>query len=407
MNSFTSEDAVLDAIAHRIAHRAITRAIPQLGALRGQEFKDLLTALSELSNLNLQIARGREPAKEFDEVLTMLDPLTTKVRGWSALARITGEVAERANNLPRAKELYMQAVANAQSDTERQDLSRLARVSAAIVVASTAPSLPAAQVARAISAAIPDEAMKRVLTQVGVTTDAMPNAVRIAIVGGAPSKEVIDGRVKIVGPPSGTDSGSIADYYTAIMRTVGLIAPNVDFIFSRRAATRPSELIASIQDLLQEKPQVMLMPVRGVAGSPADRLLLGAAAENIVVVMSAGNEGTKAIPFAGTELLDKIMVVSAVDANGIPAVFTQRDPKSFWTPGVDLPNAGSERYSTWSGTGPAAAIAAGVVARVLATKSGQPLSELLAKLREGAAPLSSEADAPQVLNAQKTIDLIN
>ena len=70
------------------------------------------------------------------------------MRGWSALARITGEVAERANNLPRAKELYMQAVANAQSDAERQDLqSRLERVSAAILVASTAPSLPAAQVA--------------------------------------------------------------------------------------------------------------------------------------------------------------------------------------------------------------------------------------------------------------------
>ena len=58
-----SEDAVLDAIAHRMAHRAISRAIPQLGALRGQEFKDLLTALGELSNLNLQIARGREPAR--------------------------------------------------------------------------------------------------------------------------------------------------------------------------------------------------------------------------------------------------------------------------------------------------------------------------------------------------------
>ena len=348
VNSFTSEDAVLDAIAHRMAHRAISRAIPQLGALRGQEFKDLLTALSELSNLNLQIARGREPAKEFDEVLTLLDPLSTKVRGWSALARITGEVAERANNLPRAKELYMQAVANAQSDAERQDLQRrLERVSAAILVASTAPSLPAAQVAGAKSAAIPDEAMKRLLSQVGVTTDAMPKAIRIAIVGGAPSKDAVDGRVKIVGPPGGTVSGGIADYYTAIMRTVGLVAPNVDFVFSRRSVTRPSEIVAAIEDLLPEKPQLMLMPVRGVADSPADRLLLGAAAENIVVVMSAGNEGTKAIPFAGTELLDKIMVVSAVDANGIPAVFTQRDPKSFWTPGVDLPNAGSERYSTW------------------------------------------------------------
>src|SRR5262245_41187072 len=161
LNDNPSHDAILEAIAHRIAHRSISRSIPQLEALRDDEFKDLLTALSRLAALNREIARGREPAKEFDEVLVRLDPLTTKVRSWTALARITGEVAERANNLPHAKELYQQAVATTKDEAERQNLqARIARVDQAIATAGAKPTIPIADAATtATPTTIPDDVL--------------------------------------------------------------------------------------------------------------------------------------------------------------------------------------------------------------------------------------------------------
>jgi hypothetical protein len=60
-----------------------------------------------------------------------------------------------------------------------------------------------------------------------------------------------------------------------------------------------------------------------------------------------------AVPFSGTPLLDRIVMVSAVDNGGKPAPFTQIDAKAFWAPGVDLPAPDEKGFSRWSGTGPA------------------------------------------------------
>jgi hypothetical protein len=341
-------------------------------------------------------------------VLTLLDPLTTKVRGWAALARITGEVAERANNLTRAKELYMQAAAAAQTDAERQDLQdRIKRVSNAVPTTIAAPRIPTTQGVAAASVQIPDDLVAPLLRKVGVAGAGMPNAVRVAIIGGAPSDADAGPRIKIVGPTIGAGVDRASSYFTSVMRTVALVAPNVDFVFSQRPTTSVLDIVDALQDVLAERPQVILMPVRGVAGSAIEQLLSSIASQNIVTVLSAGNEGPgKAVPLAGTAALDQIVVVSAVDDGGLPADFTQRDPKSFWAPGVDLPMAGADGISKWSGTGPAAAIAAGVIARVIAEKPGLPLPELLAKLRQGAMPLSPQSGAPPVLNAQRTIGLV-
>ena len=47
MGKGESHDVILDAIAHRIAQRSISRSIPQIEALRDDEFKNLMNALSQ------------------------------------------------------------------------------------------------------------------------------------------------------------------------------------------------------------------------------------------------------------------------------------------------------------------------------------------------------------------------
>ena len=197
----------------------------------------------------------------------------------------------------------------------------------------------------------------------------------------------------------------MSDYFVGIMNTVAFIAPNTDFIFSRRSVARLSDILLAIEEVLPEKPQIMLLPIRGF-GPPVDRVLLHAAGQNIVVVLPAGNAGpNEAVAFTGSELLDKVVVVSAVQEDGMPAAFSQRDTTSLWAPGTGLPVSGMNDTTQWDGTGPASALAAGVIARVLAEKPDLKLPELLVKLREGSAPLSQEAGAPRVINAARTLDL--
>jgi hypothetical protein len=48
-----------------------------------------------------------------------------------------------------------------------------------------------------------------------------------------------------------------------------------------------------------------------------------------------------------------------------------------------------------------------VLARIISEKPGIPRAELLAKMRQGAAPVSTQPDAPPVVNAEKTIGLVS
>jgi hypothetical protein len=406
-----THDVILAAVAHRIAHRSISRSIPQIGALRDSEFRDLLAALSQLAHLNREIERGRAPAKEFDDVLALLYPLTSKVPKWVALARISGEVAERANNFQRARELYAQAVATEQDAGGREDLTkRLARVDEAIKTASATPRIPAATTSAAASTPVPDAAAKPVLRQVGVSERTMPNTVRIAIIGGPPTGMAESAQLKITGPETGQGDGKsfLDDYFVKIMSTVSLVAPNSTFVFSRRTVARASDVLDAIQDVLPEQPRIILLPIRGIASPAVEQLLRRIAEQNVVTVLSAGNEGPGTpVPFAGTPLLDQIVIVSAVDGKGNPAAFSQRDAASFWAPGVGIPVPEGSGVTRWDGTGPAAAVAAGVLARIISEKPGIPRAELLAKMRQGAAPVSTQPDAPPVVNAEKTIGLVS
>jgi hypothetical protein len=406
-----SNDKVLTEIAYRIAQRSISRSIPELGAFAPDDFAKLLEGLSALADLNRRIQQGWQPAKEFDEVLRTLDPLVRQVPGWIGLTRITGEVAERANNPMRAKELYASAKALAPPAQSNDWQARIDRVEKAIAALGTqsAPVVASAPARTTALSQISQNLLERLRKQISLDALDMAAPVKVAIVGSSPISELATSyHVSYVGPTDGSRKIGRSDteaYFTGIMSTVALIAPKAEFVFSNRDVMLPSDAVASVTELLAEKPQVLLLPLKGVFSPPMDQLLAKAAEQNTVVILSAGNDGpNNPVPFAGSPLLDRLMLISAVDETGAPAPFSQRDPKSFWTIGRGVPTAFAEGWRTLDGTGPAAAVAAGIVAHVISIQPGASAARVIQALRDGSTRTSPNPDAPAVLNALKAIE---
>jgi hypothetical protein len=396
----SSKDDILLAVARRIAQRSISRSIPELGAFTPEDFAHLLEVLSNLADLNRRIARGYQPSDEFEKAFATLDGLVRQVPRWSSLARITGEVAERANKMGRARDLYMQAMVHAQPKEEKGDLQeKIERVTSAIAKQTPAP---------------PKEILKRLFSQMNIPEKTpMPRPIRIAVVGGAPTAEIMSryvarliARQREVQPISEEykQNGGIENYFSRIISTISLVAPKAEFLVSQRPMNPFTEVVAATKELIDEKPEILLLPIRGFSQSLND-LFEVALKQNIVVILPAGNEGpTTPVPLAGDSLLDRVMVVSAVTETGNPAAFSQRDKRSFWVPGTDVPTldpAGT--WTRWNGTGPASAVAAGAIARILAEKPGALVLDLLQALRDSAHQIGSN---PPVINVKASLDLL-
>ena len=90
------------------------------------------------------------------------------------------------------------------------------------------------------------------------------------------------------------------------------------------------------------------------------------------------------------------MSVGSVGANGLASGFSPRSDKAYWAPGEDIPLrlVASGRVTTMSGTTFSAALAAGVVARVLDKKPGLKPKEVLKLLRETAWPACGRVARP-------------
>jgi subtilisin family serine protease len=84
------------------------------------------------------------------------------------------------------------------------------------------------------------------------------------------------------------------------------------------------------------------------------------------------------------------MVVAAVDEQGKPTSFTQQDREAFWAPGEKIPiEPRPGKRDAGAGTSYAAALAAGVAARVLTEHPRLELLELLDVLRGTARPIGA------------------
>jgi hypothetical protein len=169
----------------------------------------------------------------------------------------------------------------------------------------------------------------------------------------------------------------------------------------------------AIGSLVAEHPEVLVVAVR-LAGDWQRRLakvLESAVKANVVVILSAGNQGEEPIPYTGQPLAQQVLIVSAADRNGARLPFSQRGPESVWAPGSQIPTVApsGDRPAQWDGTGPASAVAAGVVSRILSARAGGggggaiKADDLTRQLRQTAAPPANNANGVPFLQAGKAL----
>lgn len=178
--------------------------------------------------------------------------------------------------------------------------------------------------------------------------------------------------------------------------TIPKVPPDIRAASSGPGSFADKELLEAVNDLVAQRPQVLLVTLGPLESDQYAKLFEAAAAAGTVVVIAAGNDGNKRpVPFAGTALLDRLMVVSAVALDGRPAEFTQRDPKSFWAPGVDFPVVlGDGKTEKRAGTTYAAALAAGIAARIVADGRATRPEDVIRVLRDTARPAAKRAEPP-------------
>ena len=243
----------------------------------------------------------------------------------------------------------------------------------------------------------------------------MKGSPRVAVVGGVPLPEFLGGlNFEVVNKDKAiaeqrqalTDQDQeMSEHIGTVVQAVRLVAPSSHFLFAEtpsigRGVVMESDLLKAIVQFTASKPDVLLIPL-ALKDSPIWSEVLGRLAKQSVVVVAGGNEGpTTKVQLDQTGLLEVLMSVAAVDTQGLPAHFSSTSEKAFWAPGVDIPLqiVVNKRLTSQirNGTSYAAALAAGVAARILDEKKDLEPQRVIALLRATSQPVSPKG--PPVLN---------
>ena len=166
------------------------------------------------------------------------------------------------------------------------------------------------------------------LSMLGVTRADMPHPVLIAVLGGLPAEGTLPSeQFQVVGPPPSGEKPDpmMANYVRTVVQAVVLVAPKARFVFARSGATggmvSEAQILAEVAALAQAKPDVALLTLGPLTGTAFAQLFERLVAQNVVVVLPAGNDADRDVPKFGNRLDEQVLVVSSVSQRGTPSAF--------------------------------------------------------------------------------------
>ena len=417
----TKNYEIVGAIAYSITQQQLARRIPEVSALEVKNFEILLRTLDEAAQLNRQTALGAELDQSYGALIKKMEGLTKKMPRWAALSHVAAQMAENANDLGQALEFYRREFAALDRDAKAQNLVR-ARIEEIEhrEVAKTRGLTPAQSPTTVPTPASQDKVLARLsstqsaqqtLKMLGVDDLTMSTEISVAVLGGVPtldslpadSYDLVDSGAKTI-----KQDPMMTEYLDSVVQSVRLIAPRARLLFypivgKGSGAFGDLEIREALKHLIAARPQILLVTLGPLDGKAFSDNFNEAAKQGTLAVLAAGNEPTRPFPFAGTPLLDQIMVVSAVDLKGTPASFAPKNEKAFWAPGVDIPVVlSADKLEVRSGTTYSAALAAGVAARLYATGKPTSPAQAISVLRASSRPLPGSGGVP-VLNLRSAL----
>jgi Subtilase family len=345
---------LLENVAYALEKRRRGSSDRLIAAMPLSTFRQYIDAVKDAATLN----RTKEKTTE-----AQYEPLRVKITAvidsmpaakWAGVYDFAAQIAERANHAEQAAQFYERQLADGDVPAtqrgamqtkivELRKKNDVVRAATAAAQHSTAPTAP----------------LGDVLSLLGVTPGPMTHKVRIAIIGPDPAQAA--------------KNDPMRDYIAGVTSMVKAIAPDAEIIFpwsatSASPAVASGELLASIDEAIQQGAQVVLCPWGPFGNKPADQAAVRAlVSRNIKFIVPSGNlGGVDSQPFFGSPLAAQVAIAAAADRNAKPALFSNRGPDVLWAIGVDVPIKkpdGSLKLN--SGTSIASAIVAGMMARLV------------------------------------------
>lgn len=412
-------ERVVKSVAYALMQRQFERRVPQVSALSPAEFETFVTTMSAAATRHRQAVLGGSFQPEFAALSEKFETLVSRAPNWKELLHFAARVAELGGKVDLALDRYKQTLALLDKDSSLREPieTRVVALTDRLLATAPRPVVPAVAPAPVTAAgsqpaAIPVAAAKVEqsavpwpLKALGVAGLDMPAKVRVAVLGGPPAAGTLRAeQFEVVGPQSSGGSEPdpmMADYVRNIVQTVLMVAPAAHFVFahsqSRNGAATEGQILAELALLARARPAVALLTLGPLRSAAFARVFEQMAADGTLVVMAAGNDPQRTMLSLGDALDEQVLIVSSVGPSGKASTFTQRGDHSVWAPGENIPiRSADQRVDTGAGTSYAAALAAGVAARLVAERPKLGPRELRKTLTTTAQPQAS--GGPAVLN---------
>ena len=354
------------------------------------------------------------PFSRYLDIVARLEPIVERTPRWRILIHLTAEAAENGRDLSKAHDLYRRKLALLDPTRDAEDYNALSDKikGLAAKITPTPPVVAAAAGVAATAGVMPTWPLNLLKVPSGAAMTTRP---RVAVLGGTPLEETLKSLdFEIIKSSESAPPGdeALREHTSAAVEAFQIVAPQAHFIFAAAPSTADrnqvfeAEIVRLLNEIMAAKPDVVLIPLR-IGQLTAVAKTVAQLARTTVIVIAAGNEGPGSpVQFGKEGLLDDLMSVGSVGPNGLASDFSSKSDKAYWAPGENIPIRrvmdGRVTSQTMSGTTFSAALAAGVVARVLDKKPGMKPNEILQLLRETSAPAAP--GGPPVLNLHDALN---